>query len=47
MKNQTAPKSAQTQTGPLPAPSAIGQFAFRDGVWYLTPALKTNHKAHG
>jgi hypothetical protein len=45
MKNATTPKTAQ-QTGPLPA-LPTGHFVYRDGVWYMTPALKTAHKAHG
>lgn len=45
MKNQTSPQSA-VQTGPLPA-MPEGQFVYRDGAWYLTPTLKTGHKAHG
>ena len=38
-----------TQTGPLTLTerTPLGQFTFRDGVWYLTPALKTAAKAHG
>jgi hypothetical protein len=42
MKTVTPQKPAQ-QTGPLPNPATLGQFVFRDGVWYL----KTAHKAHG
>jgi hypothetical protein len=38
MKTATIQKNT-AQTGPLPTPAAIGQFAFRDGVWYLTPAV--------
>jgi hypothetical protein len=41
------PQKSATQTGPLPAAPAIGQFAFRDGVWYMTPALKTQTKPQG
>ena len=43
MKKATTEKTTK-QTGPL-NPAEVGQFAFRDGVWYLTPALKTAAKA--
>jgi hypothetical protein len=43
--------ATKTQTGPLVLGSErtpLGQFTFRDGVWYMTPALKTaSNKAHG
>jgi hypothetical protein len=40
MKTATAQNSTPTTgTGPLPGPSGLGQFAFRDGVWYLTPVV--------
>ena len=49
MNNANSKNTTPTGTGPLPLPTAsgIGQFAFRDGVWYLTPALKTAPKAGG
>lgn len=40
MKTATIQKSTPaTGTGPLPTPAELGQFAFRDGIWYLTPAV--------
>lgn len=34
---QPQPKKPSAQTGPL-NPATVGQFTFRDGVWYLKPA---------
>jgi hypothetical protein len=36
---QPAPKTAPT-TGPL-TPLEIGQFSYRDGVWYVQPVKKS------
>lgn len=33
-------KNQPTQTGPL-NPADVGQFTYRDGVWYLSPSPLT------
>jgi hypothetical protein len=44
MPQKTTVKNA-AQTGPLPNPNTaaatVGQFSFRDGVWYLQPSPLT------